>query len=296
MVTHTVLGSPSVVLTSRPANGLSIRANGTVTRLLDGLTGSNALIIVAARGLRLLRRCPKHIFEYRGRRVMRRVGWLTGGCVGILGFKKASMNSPRQVGSITGLVASKRHGVMILSTVSKAAGALIRVSSCLRGGGPSNTGRMVGHLRGGCGRRVGRLFSARRCHRGNVRLLGMHFRLLHSCAGSLFALFRRHVMLTRNRLLSAAVMGCCLRRRNIGSMLLPTLSFVHASGGTRPSLPCVGRHLTRRLRTGPSTRVCVARNFVYHGTCNRISGLRHNNDSCDTSLVNTTMGTSRVRV
>lgn len=206
------------------------------------------------------------------------------------------MNSTRHVGRMTGLVASNRRGVIILSTVSNAAGALIRVSSCLCGGGPRNTGRVVGGLRTGCGRRISRLCTARRCGRGNLRIVGSRFSCVHSCAGSLFALFRRGIILTRKRLVSATVIGFCLRRYNIGSMLLPTLRFVHASGGTRPSPMCVGRGLRTRLRLCPSVSVCVARNFVYHGTCNRVSGLRHNNDSCATSLVNTTIGTSRVRV
>lgn len=185
---------------------------------------------------------------------------------------------------------------MILSTVSNAAGALIRVSSCLCGGGPRNTGRVVGELRTGCGRRVSRLCSARRCGRGALSFMGSMFSCVHSCAGSVFALFRRGIVLTRKRVVSAGVIAGCLYRRNMGTALVPTLRCVHASGGDRPSLACVHRGLSTRLRTGPNCRVCVARKFVYHGTCNRVSGLRHKKDSCATSLVKTTVGTSRVRV
>lgn len=69
IVTHTMLGSPTVVLTSRPAKGLSIRAKGTVIRLLRDVYRSNSSMIVAARGLRLLHRCPKHMCQYSRRRV-----------------------------------------------------------------------------------------------------------------------------------------------------------------------------------------------------------------------------------
>lgn len=212
-----------------------------------------------------------------------------------MGFNNASIKSTREVGSMTGLVA-KRHGVMILSTVSNAAGSLIRVSSCLCGGGPSKTGRIVGGLTRGCCNRVRRLCDASRCGRGTGRLVGRRFSRVHAFAGSLFALFRRGIILTRNRLVSANVVGLCLGRYNVGSILVPTLSCVHASGGTRPSPICVGRGLVGLLSKRGSTSLFVARNCVYQGTCNRVSGLRHNNDSCDTSLVNTTVNTRRVRV
>lgn len=69
MVTHTMLGSPTVVLTSRPAKGLSMRANGSVMRLLRGVYRANSSMIVAARGLRLLGRCPNEMCHYTRRRV-----------------------------------------------------------------------------------------------------------------------------------------------------------------------------------------------------------------------------------
>lgn len=207
------------------------------------------------------------------------------------------MNSPRHVGKMTSLIArSNRPAFVMLSTVDNAAGSLIRVSSCLCGGGPRNTGRMVGGLRGGCVRRIRSLCSASRVGGAAHRFLRNRFGCLHSFAGSLFASFRRGDVITRNRVVDAGVIMGCLGRRNMGTMLLDTLSFVHASGGTRPSPRCVGRGLSTVVRRGRNCRVCVARNFVYHGTCNRMSGLRHNNDSCATSLVNTTLPTSRVRV
>ncbi len=229
-----------------------------------------------------------------------RVRWWPWGLVvrvGMVGFNKASMNSTREVGSIYRLVAgSKAPGVVILSTVSNAAGALIRVSSCLCGGGPRNTGGMVGGLRRGCVGRMRRLFTASGCGGGALSFLDSRFSCLHDFAGVLFASFRRGIVLTRNRVVDAGVMAGCLGRYNIGAVLLSTLSFVHASGGTRPSFGCVGRGVYRLVRTGPNCRVCVARKFVYHGTCNRISGLLHKNSSCATYLVNTTLGDRRVRV
>lgn len=70
IVTHTVLGSPRVVLTSRPAKGLSMRAKGTVMRLLRGVYRAKSLMIVAARGLRLMTRCPKRMCQYTRRHVI----------------------------------------------------------------------------------------------------------------------------------------------------------------------------------------------------------------------------------
>lgn len=74
IVTQTVLGGPRVVLTSRPANGLSIRAKQHVIRLLRSVYHRNSTVLVAARGLGLLSRCPKGICGYRRRHLARAAG------------------------------------------------------------------------------------------------------------------------------------------------------------------------------------------------------------------------------
>lgn len=66
IVTHTLLGSPILVLTSRPAKGLSPRADKRVMRLLRSVYHGKATIVVAARGCALMRGCPTHVMGYRG--------------------------------------------------------------------------------------------------------------------------------------------------------------------------------------------------------------------------------------
>lgn len=51
-VTHTMMTGPGLVLTSRPANGLSSGGNGRIVKLLDRLGGRNAAVIVMARSRR----------------------------------------------------------------------------------------------------------------------------------------------------------------------------------------------------------------------------------------------------
>lgn len=61
-VTQTVIAGPGVVLTSRPANGLSSAGNGRIVLLLGRLGGSKTAIIVMARSRRGTRR-TNHVIQ-----------------------------------------------------------------------------------------------------------------------------------------------------------------------------------------------------------------------------------------
>lgn len=63
-VTHTLLGGPGVVVTSRPAKGLSPRATDGVIKLLGSVAGRNATMIVAARGVPVLSGFPNVMCHY----------------------------------------------------------------------------------------------------------------------------------------------------------------------------------------------------------------------------------------
>ncbi len=206
------------------------------------------------------------------------------------------MNDTPHVRRITRLVNDRSsHIFIILDTVSNAAGTLLRLYSDLSTGHCSRTGCHVGRLRHLCLHRVSRLLSAKECHRLYEHCLHSAVDRLGNCGFNLFAACRRHAVISCNRLLDARVLCCCVRRYNVRIAVLPTLSFVHASGSNRPSVTCVHDTMIPGIRND-SDGIFLARNFVYEGICNRISGLRHNKSSCATDLVNTILDITRVRV
>lgn len=70
-VTHTVINGPSVVLTSRPANGLSSGVKTRIVRLLRGLGGrSKHAVIVIARGRRRTHRASHAIHFFSKQRIV----------------------------------------------------------------------------------------------------------------------------------------------------------------------------------------------------------------------------------
>ncbi len=64
-VTHTVLGDPRVILTSRTAKGLSGRGKQGTASLLCRVDQSKAAVILDARSRSLVGRFPKEICQYR---------------------------------------------------------------------------------------------------------------------------------------------------------------------------------------------------------------------------------------
>lgn len=69
-VTHTVINGPRVVLTSRPANGLSSGVNTRIVRLLRGLGGrSKQAVIVMARGRRRTGRASEAVHFFSKHRI-----------------------------------------------------------------------------------------------------------------------------------------------------------------------------------------------------------------------------------
>lgn len=75
-VTHTMMTGPGLVLTSRPANGLSSGGNGRMVRLLARLGGRKAAVIVIARSRRSSN-CTKEAVGLFSKRIIGRVGvWI----------------------------------------------------------------------------------------------------------------------------------------------------------------------------------------------------------------------------
>lgn len=72
-VTHTIMSGPGLVLTSRPANGLSSGGKGRMVRLLGRLGGRNAAVIVIARSRRSTK-FTKHVVGLFSKRMIARTG------------------------------------------------------------------------------------------------------------------------------------------------------------------------------------------------------------------------------
>lgn len=69
-ITHTVTTTPPIVLTSRPANGLSAHSAGSIVRVLRGLGSRNEAIVIVARSGRVTRR-TRHIVEVESNGIIR---------------------------------------------------------------------------------------------------------------------------------------------------------------------------------------------------------------------------------
>lgn len=81
-VTHTLTGGPSVLFTSRPANGLSNGDNERILSLLDRATsGCNAALVLIARSLRITRR-TREILAVRSNVVISSDGKVTTPIIG----------------------------------------------------------------------------------------------------------------------------------------------------------------------------------------------------------------------
>lgn len=69
-LTETLMGGPGLVVTSRPANGISPRVDRRVIRVLAGVGGNNAAIVVIARRRDLIHTFPHHIVIVGGNRII----------------------------------------------------------------------------------------------------------------------------------------------------------------------------------------------------------------------------------
>lgn len=69
-VTHTVTGVPNILVTSRPANGLSPSASVRVVQVLRRVGGRKAAVLVTARGDRVIGSVGRHMLTVRGNHVI----------------------------------------------------------------------------------------------------------------------------------------------------------------------------------------------------------------------------------
>ncbi len=73
-LTQTLIGGPTLVVTSRPANGMSPRVSQSVIRLLARVGRQNAAILVIARRRSLMRRFGRQIVALRSNHVISSAG------------------------------------------------------------------------------------------------------------------------------------------------------------------------------------------------------------------------------
>ena len=214
----------------------------------------------------------------------------------IMKFGGTSVGTPGRMRSIIPLINGEEKVIVVLSALSGTTNSLVEISDLLYAGKQEEATGKTETLRSKYHAVISELYSTDEYKLSVKRLIDSHFDLIEKFPARSFSRQDEKSIIAQGELMSTAMFHNLLLENNIGSVLLPALSFMRIDKDGEPDSFYISENFNRELKNHSEAQIIITQGFICRNAYGEIDNLKRGGSDFTASLIGAAINASEIQI
>ena len=211
-------------------------------------------------------------------------------------FGGTSVGTPGRMRSIIPLINGEEKVIVVLSALSGTTNSLVEISDLLYAGKQEEAAGKTETLRSKYHAVISELYSTDEYKLSVKRLIDSHFDLIGKFPARSFSRQDEKSIIAQGELMSTAMFHNLLLENNIGSVLLPALSFMRIDKDGEPDSFYISENFNRELKNHSEAQIIITQGFICRNAYGEIDNLKRGGSDFTASLIGAAINASEIQI
>jgi aspartate kinase len=214
----------------------------------------------------------------------------------IMKFGGTSVGNPDRMKALIPLINDNDRKIVVLSAMAGTTNSLVEIANLLYADNVNEASRKNEALRTKYHEVVEELFETDTFKKSGHELIDSHFEYIRNFTLRVFTKLQEKAILAQGELISTSLFNLLLQERNIGSTLLPALSFMRIDKDGEPDAFYIKENIRRELNENVSENIIITQGFICRNAYGEIDNLKRGGSDFTASLIGAAINASEIQI
>jgi aspartate kinase len=214
----------------------------------------------------------------------------------ILKFGGTSVGNPDRMRALIPLINDDERKIVVLSAMAGTTNSLVEITGLLYAGDKEGASAKIEELRSKYHIVIQDLYAFDGTKQIGHEMLNSHFDYIMNFTLKSFTKLQEKAILAQGELISTALFHLLLQENNIGSILLPALSFMRIDKYGEPDLFYIEENLKRELENHSRENLIITQGFICRDAFGEIDNLKRGGSDFSASLIGAALNVSEIQI
>jgi aspartate kinase len=214
----------------------------------------------------------------------------------IMKFGGTSVGNPDRIKALIPLICDDEQKIVVLSAMAGTTNSLVEITDLLYADNLNEASLKNNILRAKYHEVVENLFDTDSYKNSGHELIDSHFEYIKNITLRVFTKLQEKAILAQGELISTALLQLLMQERNIGSALLPALSFMRIDKDGEPDLFYIEENIERELKNYSSEKIIITQGFICRNAYGDIDNLKRGGSDFTASLIGAAVNASEIQI
>jgi aspartate kinase len=211
-------------------------------------------------------------------------------------FGGTSVGNPDRMKALIPLINDDEKKIVVLSAMAGTTNSLVEIADLLYADNINEASVKNNSLRAKYHLVVEDLFDTESFKKEGHDLIDSHFEYIRNFTLRVFTKLQEKAILAQGELISTSLFHLLLKERNIGSTLLPALSFMRIDKDGEPDSFYIEENIKRELKNYPDENIIITQGFICRNAYGEIDNLKRGGSDFTASLIGAAVNASEIQI
>ena len=214
----------------------------------------------------------------------------------IMKFGGTSVGTADRMKALIPLINDSERKIIVLSAMAGTTNSLVEISNLLHSENINEASLKIDRLRTNYYQVSEELFATENFKKSGLELIDSHFEYIRNFTLRAFTKVQEKAILAQGELMSTSMFHLLLRERNIGSKLLPALSFMRIDKDGEPDSFYIEENIERELKDLTSDDIIITQGFICRNAYGEIDNLKRGGSDFTASLIGAAVNAREIQI
>ena len=214
----------------------------------------------------------------------------------IMKFGGTSVGTADRMKALIPLINDSERKIIVLSAMAGTTNDLVEISNLLHSENINEASLKIDSLRTNYYQVSEELFATENFKKSGLELIDSHFEYIRNFTLRAFTKVQEKAILAQGELMSTSLFHLLLRERNIGSKLLPALSFMRIDKDGEPDSFYIEENIERELKDLTSDDIIITQGFICRNAYGEIDNLKRGGSDFTASLIGAAVNAREIQI
>jgi len=214
----------------------------------------------------------------------------------IMKFGGTSVGTADRMKALIPLINDSERKIIVLSAMAGTTNSLVEISNLLHSENINEASLKIDSLRTNYYQVSEELFATENFKKSGLELIDSHFEYIRNFTLRAFTKVQEKAILAQGELMSTSMFHLLLRERNIGSKLLPALSFMRIDKDGEPDSFYIEENIERELKDLTSDDIIITQGFICRNAYGEIDNLKRGGSDFTASLIGAAVNAREIQI
>ena len=211
-------------------------------------------------------------------------------------FGGTSVGNPDRMKALINLINNEEKKIVVLSAMAGTTNSLVEITELLFADNINEAAVKIENLRSKYHQVADELYSVEGYKKSGHELVDSHFENIRNFTLRVFTKLQEKAILAQGELLSTSLFHLLLQEKNIGSILLPALSFMRVDKDGEPDSFYIAENIERELKNHETENIIITQGFICRNAYGEIDNLKRGGSDFTASLIGAAVNAAEIQI